>query len=720
MWTATGRRGADDMPMIKILQLDRLFIGAASTAELLERALSFLVAEVGVDGAWFGAPDADGHFHYDAMIGGGVKEYLAGVKISVNNDTSGVGPAGRAWRSGKMVIADDFLNEPWSLQQPELARQVVLRAGWQASAAIPIRDGAFYILSLYSRTKGFFNTLEKRPLIEHLVATMGFALERQSLISESKRRHRALQKLNLIYQALIEEEKIHFEASNAAELMDGTCRQLVKTGLFDLVGLAWPDDDRIIRYHYASGTHSQELIDQFYSALDGNEPGTLSREVLRTGKVLFSNDYLHDIRSRGFHQAARKLGIKAWAAFPIQRSGMLWGVMSVTAGDRDVFDQDTVALLTSSAQLLGRALDAFDLRARLERLNSLYRSLMTQGEIVLSASNEETLFAETCRKLADGGLFDAAFIVPASDDRSRLSPLAQAFQNDARDVHTAEATKKLIDFIFQRYKNGACAINNLLQSGCESATAQAVDRMDWKSAAAATIKRGHRPYAHLVIVARQVDLFDTEVISLVGRITELLHRALDQIDVKRHLDVELAQQAWLALHDPLTSLYNRAGLDVHFDKSLARVQRTGGTVNVIMLDIDDFKVINDTFGHAAGDEILAQIAHRLVESVRQSDFVARLGGDEFIIVVEDLLREVDCVALLERLSSIWQLPCRLPGGTEIYVSGSFGLSKYMGGCETPDAVFRRADEALYQTKKRKNNRTTCWHIHEDATREVVL
>lgn len=709
------------MAITKLLQLDRLFIGAASTNELLERALAFLVDQLGIDAGWFGSHGEDGYFKYDAVIGAGMQEYLSGVRISVNaDDPSGTGAAGRAWRSGKMVIVDDFPHDPWvQAQTHEPSRQAIVRAGWQSSIAIPIRDEADYVLSLYSRTPGFFNSDDKRPLLDHLIATMSFALERQSLISESKNRHQALQKLNLIYQALVEEEKIHFEASNEAELMKGTCSQLVKTGLFDLVGLAWPDADRVIRYHYADGAHSRELMEKFYSALDGDEPGTLSREVLRSGRVLFSNDYQHDARSIGFHQIARELGIKAWAAFPIRRAGGVWGVLSVTAFDCDVFDQDTVTLLTSSALLLGRALDAFDLRARLERLNSLYKSLMTQGEIVLSAGDEEALVNQTCQKLADGGLFDAAFIVVGGDSAPPV-PSASAVQNDDREPIASTAAGLLINFMLQKQKTSLFAMGDLHQSGAGDEAIAAFRQMDWKSAAAAPIQRGYRPYAHLVIVSRCADLFDAEVVSLLGRIAELLHRALDQMDVKRHLDQELAQQAWLALHDPLTSLYNRAGLDLHFEKAQARAQRTGGAIHVIMLDIDDFKVINDSFGHASGDEILAQIAQRLINSVRQCDLVARLGGDEFIIVVEDILKEVDCVSLLDRLSHIWEAPFRLPGGTEVHVSGSFGLARYSGGDESPDAVFRRADEALYVAKRNKRSRRHCWQIHEDTARECVI
>ncbi len=708
------------MPITKLLRLDRLFIGATSTNELFVRALDFLVEQVGVDAGWFGAPGDDGFFQYHALIGSGMREYLSRVRISIHDHLSGSSATGQAWRSGKMVIVDDFSRCAWTLGQTDsAAHQVITQAGWQSSIAIPIRDGGSYILCLYSRTPNFFNTDDKRHLIEHLIATISFALERQSLISESKQRHQALQKLNLIYQALVEEEKIHLEASNEAELMGGTCRQLVQTGLFDLVGLAWPDEDRIIRYHYAEGVHSRELMEKFYSAMDGDDPGTLSREVLRSGRVLFSNDYLHDARSVGFHQAARELGIKAWAAFPIPRSGSLWGVLSVTAFDRDVFDQDTVALLTSSAQLLGRALDAFDLRARLERLNSLYKSLMTQGEIVLNAGDEETLFDQTCRKLADGGLFDAAFIVVTGGDGILRKLSASTVQNDQREAHAKAAAGLLMNCLLEKQKNGIFAVGNLEQCGCGT-DAAAFNQMGWKSAAAAPIQRGYRPYAHLVLVSQRENLFDSEVISLLGRITELLHRALDQMDVKRHLDQELAQQAWLALHDPLTSLYNRTGLDLHFDKAQARVQRTGGAIHVVMLDVDDFKIINDSFGHASGDEILSQIAQRLVNSVRQSDFVARLGGDEFIIVIEDLLKEVDCLQLLDRLSHIWEAPFRLPGGTELCVSGSFGLARYSGGDESPDAVFRRADEALYLAKKNKRRRDRCWQIHEDAAREYML
>ncbi len=523
-----------------------------------------------------------------------------------------------------------------------------------------------------------------------------------------------------MYQTLVEEEHNLFEASSESELLDGMSQRLVKTGLFDLVGLAWPDEERIVRCRFVSGGHGRELIDKWSSSLDEDQPGTIVREVLRSGKVFLSSDHLHDVRDCDCRVFARELGIKAWAAFPIKRSSVPWGVISVAAGDCDFFDHGTVALLTSSAQLLGRALDAFDLRARIKRLNSLYSLQMTQSEIISGADNEETLVQETCRKLADGRLFDTVFIVPAGIDGSKPLAIAAAGQSDEPDSHTFSATTNLINLILQRCPIGRCSVNDLARCGSGAVASQAFERMEWKSAAMEPITRGHRLFAHLGVVSRCKDLFDTEVLSLVARMAESLHRALDQIDVKRELDRELAQQAWLALHDPLTSLYNRTGLDLHIDKAFARVKRTGGMINAIMLDIDDFKHINDTFGHAAGDEILSQVAQRIIATVRQSDFVARLGGDEFIMIAEDMRTAVDSVALLGRLSNLWQKPFRLSSGTEICVAGSFGLAKYTGSADTPDALCHRADAALYLTKKNKKNRKACWQIHDDADIDIVV
>jgi diguanylate cyclase (GGDEF)-like protein len=150
-------------------------------------------------------------------------------------------------------------------------------------------------------------------------------------------------------------------------------------------------------------------------------------------------------------------------------------------------------------------------------------------------------------------------------------------------------------------------------------------------------------------------------------------------------------------------LYNRAGLDVHFDKSLARVQRTGGTVNVIMLDIDDFKVVNDTFGHQVGDLLLVELAHRLENLTRTSDTLCRFGGDEFLYLAAGLASPDEAETVARRLAGGWAEPFLLEGA-RFEQRASIGVVICDLSSEGYDQMLRDADIAMYEAKRRGKGR----------------
>jgi diguanylate cyclase (GGDEF)-like protein len=105
---------------------------------------------------------------------------------------------------------------------------------------------------------------------------------------------------------------------------------------------------------------------------------------------------------------------------------------------------------------------------------------------------------------------------------------------------------------------------------------------------------------------------------------------------KKNLEKQLTEAA---THDPLTGALNRAGLEVHFERTLARVQRDGGVVSVALIDIDRFKYVNDTYGHNVGDSILVQLVHLLKSRLRKADSFARWGGEEFLVLLPDTYLE---------------------------------------------------------------------------------
>ena len=137
----------------------------------------------------------------------------------------------------------------------------------------------------------------------------------------------------------------------------------------------------------------------------------------------------------------------------------------------------------------------------------------------------------------------------------------------------------------------------------------------------------------------------------------------------RHLQVSLAA---LALRDPLTGLANRRLLKELLDADLARTQRSGAPLAVAYLDLDDFKLVNDSHGHEAGDVVLCETARRLLAIVRGADIVARLGGDEFVIVYEP--NDPNSDNLLQRLDDALAEPIAVRIGISVYCAASIGVA----------------------------------------------
>jgi diguanylate cyclase (GGDEF)-like protein len=173
------------------------------------------------------------------------------------------------------------------------------------------------------------------------------------------------------------------------------------------------------------------------------------------------------------------------------------------------------------------------------------------------------------------------------------------------------------------------------------------------------------------------------------------------------------EHEWLALHDPLTGLPNRVLLDDRLQQTLAQSERLGGDVVVLFLDIDHFKVVNDSLGHLAGDELLGQMADRLRSVVRPSDTLARFGGDEFVLVCQGVTDgQADDIA--DRIRSAIAEPY-LIGGREVIATASIGI---VVADSTADAqtLLRDADAAMYQAKAAGGARSLLFHaaMHRQA------
>jgi len=179
---------------------------------------------------------------------------------------------------------------------------------------------------------------------------------------------------------------------------------------------------------------------------------------------------------------------------------------------------------------------------------------------------------------------------------------------------------------------------------------------------------------------------------------QLRNHLAGQIEIATEHKLRAEMLYELAILDPLTGLYNRRFSDERLRAEILRAERNCFPLIVIVFDLDDFKQINDCFGHSAGDLVLKEFAWRLGKASRGCDFAVRMGGDEFLLVLSECPPE-KVQMVLSRLAP-FEMDC---DGKKVYVSSSQGWAQYHPG-ETPEQLIGRADEALYEQKESRRVR----------------
>jgi diguanylate cyclase (GGDEF)-like protein len=170
------------------------------------------------------------------------------------------------------------------------------------------------------------------------------------------------------------------------------------------------------------------------------------------------------------------------------------------------------------------------------------------------------------------------------------------------------------------------------------------------------------------------------------------------------------------LHDPLTDLPNRTLFLDRLALALARLRRNEASIAVLFIDLDDFKMVNDSLGHGAGDRLLVELGERLRRAIRPSDTIARFGGDEFVVLCEDITDARGAVAVGERIVDAASVPFLLDG-REMYVSASVGVALALDADATPETLLRDADAAMYRAKERGRGRV---EVFDEALRVRIM
>ncbi|WP_370735750.1 EAL domain-containing protein [Halodesulfovibrio aestuarii] len=192
-----------------------------------------------------------------------------------------------------------------------------------------------------------------------------------------------------------------------------------------------------------------------------------------------------------------------------------------------------------------------------------------------------------------------------------------------------------------------------------------------------------------------------DVMVTVARLPESSEYVVSMVDISEQKAAE-TKLVFQANHDPLTRLPNRTFLEERLLESFKNSDRTGMLTGVLMLDMDRFKHINDTFGHSLGDQLLVHVADRLQAAVQEQDMVARFGGDEFVIVVENISTVDELVLNAQKIISLFERPIQLRGKS-LYIGLTVGVVTYPNDGITPDELIKNADIAMYRAKEMGKN-----------------
>jgi diguanylate cyclase (GGDEF)-like protein len=229
-----------------------------------------------------------------------------------------------------------------------------------------------------------------------------------------------------------------------------------------------------------------------------------------------------------------------------------------------------------------------------------------------------------------------------------------------------------------------------------------------RSTAGAAIRGRAGAFGVVTVSATAVGAFSVEDARWLQSVADLLASALDREDSETRMRHQ-------SLHDALTGLPNRALFYDRIEQAFARAERDGALVAVLLLDVDQFKTINDSLGHEAGDDLLVALSSRLQQVTRDSDTVARLGGDEFVVLCE-VETQAEAVSIAERIADAWERPIPVGAGGEVFVSASVGIT-LAAHPQTAETMLREADAAMYRAKDGGRGR---YELFDEEMRQIAF
>ena len=705
-------------------RLTRMFAALSATNEAIMRAKSRdelyqLVCEAAAKGGRFNStsillarPDSD--YPDMAAVAGPTAENMRRVQVSLNADhPRGQGLCGTAFRSRQACIANDLRADP----RGATFRPFILSDGARSGAAFPlfVSGKAVGVMLFISADPDTFTT-EFAELLQRLADNVSFALENFGHADEKARTEGQKERLSRMLAALSATNEAIMRARSRTELFELVCEATASGARFTstTIALASPGSDEL-RIVAAAGPAAETTRHVRLSVNDADPEGRgLSGTAFRTGRPCISNDYVTDQRVAAFHAVVSVDGARSGAAFPLLVGGKVVGIMIYMSAEPGTFRPEFAELLQRLADNVSFALENFDRadeKARTEeqkeRLGRMFAALSATNEAIMRAKSRAELFQLVCAAAATGGKFTSTTIALTKSGSDYLEVVATGGPSavSARGVRLSvnEAHPEGRGACGTAFRSGvACIINDYLADPrCQAFHAQA--RKDGtKSGASFPLFARGQVVGMLVFVATEKDTFTPEFAELLQRLADNVSFALEnfaRVDEKAQADQRIE---YLASHDSLTDLPNRDMFNGMLRRTIDAAQRYGRSFAVLFIDLDRFKVINDSLGHDAGDMLLVEIGGRLRRALRSSDVVARLGGDEFVVILEEAAERHEVERIAGELLSVLSQPLQL-SGHECHTTASIGIAMYPSDGADTQTLTKNADMAMYLAKEDGKN-----------------
>ncbi|MHB8232771.1 MAG: EAL domain-containing protein [bacterium] len=359
-------------------------------------------------------------------------------------------------------------------------------------------------------------------------------------------------------------------------------------------------------------------------------------------------------------------------------------------------------------------------RNKLEILKSFYKALADASEVIYYAVNEKELFEDVSKAVVKCGLFSAVWI--GSPGKNLLfkyfaahGPGSDALKHIKISIKDTPENQTLAA---RTWRDKKVLYNNYhLKDPLMKPFADFLKKYEWFSAAALPIFKKGEIYAVLAAVSDKTGLFNSDTISLLERIVKLMESALNKIHLQsienkfeKFKKYSRRKVGHASRYDSLTNLPNYETFESEIEKQIAKARRLGGTLAVMILDLDDLKTINDFYGKTAGDDVLKMTANRLLKFAKSkykkdSFTVARLGGDEFGVSVFSEEKDEDVSAIANDLLKEISRPYILDDA-KLDLKASMGVTKindlYAKKAD-PDTLIRMAGQAMYKSKAMGKN-----------------